>query len=532
MEQQFEKAKNAIIQNIETQQERLDKTQRQLDEAIQGGETKKIELYIRRIENIEKRVANMQNQLKYMRPDTQQDAKERLDVQNAFAKSINKAIPNGEPVVFHGNNDIAVVHEIIRSAGLKTPEDRGVDFRSFATQIDVANKYDIHVPVEFAEPGISSCRPYGAIFAFLPKPEEYEKVVHPCGSEVYQGVQSVDFKTEPERFVGVITTAENKERIQGWLQEAGIDSSKVYTHAEFLDACKEKYLKRGMEVKDSSRNEQSNALLSPHRTAESKVFENQETYKLADFVDAGTTLGMEAAVLAYMDEAMRSGKTITELSEEIAESYNANPKATREAVKEMSKGAFEADSKGRFEFQSDIGANIVLSDQPMTLTVFSKDNWMVERSELSFVANEQNRIEQTAKTTEYKEVGNPGRKEPACETFYREKDLSAESESVARLDKNGHIFDVTEKMYSTEDPDHTTPDVTREIVLNNGDTFYLSQSEPGIVTEIKDKDGNIAYLDGDIDAAEVSYEDIRAALYGSDEVENDTPDFNFDLETN
>lgn len=236
-----ENKKMYVRKIIETQKASLEKCQTMYDEAIKNNEMKKIEVYGSRVEKISKRINELENQLAYMREDMPKDLQERKKIYQTFSKQVAENIPDGIPVVFHGNNDIATIYEILKSGGLKTPEERGGDFKSFATQIDVTNKYDIHVSVEFAEPGMESSRPYGAIFAFYPKEEERYKALSNFGSEVPEGVQSIDFKEEDDRFVGIITTEENKERIQKWLKEFGMDDKKIYTHSEFIEMCKDRF---------------------------------------------------------------------------------------------------------------------------------------------------------------------------------------------------------------------------------------------------------------------------------------------------
>lgn len=226
---------------LENQKNSLAKYKTMYDEAIKSNETRKAEAYGSRIEKIKRRINELENQLSYMREDIPEDLEERKRIRQSFSKQVAEIIPDDIPMVFHGNNDIAAIYEILKTGGLKTPEERGVDFKSFAVQIAVANKYDIHVPVEFADPGIDSARPYGAIFAFYPKKDEIYKGLENFGSEVPGGVQSIDFKEDDDRFVGIITTEENKERIQKWLQEFGMDYKKIFTHLEFIEMCKDRF---------------------------------------------------------------------------------------------------------------------------------------------------------------------------------------------------------------------------------------------------------------------------------------------------
>lgn len=237
----LENKKMYVRKNIESQKTSLTRYQTMYDEAIENNETRKAEVYGSRVEKIKRRINELENQLSYMREDIPGDLEERKKIRQSFSKQVAEIIPDGVPMVFHGNNDIATIYEILKSGGLKTPEERGVDFKSFATQIDVANKHDIHVPIEFADPGIESARPYGAIFAFYPKKDEIYKGLGNFGSEVPGGVQSIDFKEDDDRFVGVITTEENKERIQKWLQEFGMDDKKIFTHSEFIEMCKDRF---------------------------------------------------------------------------------------------------------------------------------------------------------------------------------------------------------------------------------------------------------------------------------------------------
>lgn len=285
----LENKKMYVRKNLESQKNSLTKYKTMYEEAIKSNETRKAEVYGSRVEKIKRRINELENQLSYMREDIPEDLEERKKIRQSFSNQVAEIIPDGIPMVFHGNNDIATIYEILKSGGLKTPEERGVDFKSFATQIDVANKHDIHVPVEFADPGIDSARPYGAIFAFYPKKDEIYKGLENFGSEVPGGVQSIDFKEDDDRFVGIITTEENKERIQKWLQEFGMNYKKIFTHLEFIEMCKDRFkdiqLTNGQKLGKQVVDEISDTILidETERTIESqerdldKTKENQAT---------------------------------------------------------------------------------------------------------------------------------------------------------------------------------------------------------------------------------------------------------------
>lgn len=285
----LENKKMYVRKILESQKNSLTNYKTMYDEAIKSNEPRKAEVYGSRVEKIKRRINELENQLSYMREDIPEDLEERKKIRQSFSKQVAEIIPDGIPMVFHGNNDIAAIYEILKTGGLKTPEERGVDFKSFATQIAVANKYDIHVPVEFADPGIDSARPYGAIFAFYPKKDEIYKGLENFGSEVPGGVQAIDFKEDDDRFVGIITTEENKERIQKWLQEFGMDYKKIFTHLEFIEMCKDRFkdnqLTNGQKLGKQVVDEISDTILidETERTIESqernlnKTKENQAT---------------------------------------------------------------------------------------------------------------------------------------------------------------------------------------------------------------------------------------------------------------
>lgn len=233
------KIRENFIQMLEKTTRKLEKLKEELLQAQEDEDDYQIEECQTKINELLRKISMYQSHIEYMRPNNEEDINQRGRIMKEFPSLVSEFIPDGVPMVFHGNNEIGIIHEIIQSGGLKTPEERGVGFTSFATQVDVTNKYDIHVSCEFADPGINTFMPYGAIFCFYPLPEERETVLKNSGSEVPEGVKGIDFKEE--RFVGAITTLENKGRIMQWFIENGIDASKVFTHSEFLEMCRKKF---------------------------------------------------------------------------------------------------------------------------------------------------------------------------------------------------------------------------------------------------------------------------------------------------
>lgn len=239
----FEKIRLNLENNLQQKTEKLKETKELLLQAKDNNDTRKMEFYTNRINSILQTINNFRSILSCMRPHNEEDLQERENIRNNYAKMVNEVIPDSEPVVFHGNNNIEVVEQIIKSGGLLTPEQRGVDFKSFATQIDVTSKTNIRVSLEFADSSINSFMPYGALFVFLPKENEYENDLNTGeSSEVFGGVDGINFKTESDRFIGIITTEENLGRLKKCCDENGIDSNKIFSHEQFIEFCKSKFM--------------------------------------------------------------------------------------------------------------------------------------------------------------------------------------------------------------------------------------------------------------------------------------------------
>lgn len=238
----FENIKANLSSYYKSQLNKLKELKEQLLEAQKDNDTRKVDFYTKRISNTLDNINGTKNKLFCMRLNNEDDLKERNNIINNFPKLVNEIIPNDIPIVFHGNNNIETVKQIIISGGLYTPEERGVSFKSFATQIDVTYKSNIRVSCEFADSSINSFMPYGAIFVFYPKEHEYENVLKTGDStEVFGGVEGINFN-EDDRFIGIITTDENLEDLKKCMKDNNLDSNKVFTHYQFLDFCKDRFI--------------------------------------------------------------------------------------------------------------------------------------------------------------------------------------------------------------------------------------------------------------------------------------------------
>lgn len=223
--------------------ESIRELRRKLQVAIDSDDKKLISLYSRRLNNKIDNNIHFKSQADFVRPIIKEDYECRYDLLTGdYRFTINDIIPDDVPLVFHGSRHLGVVLEILKSGGLFTPEQRNIDYISFATQIDVTYKSNIRTSLEFAEPGLASCLPYGAIFVFYPEEDEYNMVLKTGeSSEVFGGVNGVNFLEHPERLFAVITTDENINRLKRCALEVGHDADKIVNHDDFIKLCRNKF---------------------------------------------------------------------------------------------------------------------------------------------------------------------------------------------------------------------------------------------------------------------------------------------------
>lgn len=144
----FQKNYNAKVESLQKLKEQLATT----DE----NDSRMVNYLTRRIDSEMSTVRYLGSVLKRMRPNDEEDLKKRSEILGKFSKAVDEVIPDGEPIVFHGVNNIETIKTIIESGGLKTPEERGAGYKSFASQIDVTAKKNIRTSCNFADAGAQS----------------------------------------------------------------------------------------------------------------------------------------------------------------------------------------------------------------------------------------------------------------------------------------------------------------------------------------------------------------------------------------
>ena len=202
-------------------------------------------------------VEQQKNILRFSRPIKEDDVQERERVYKNFSKEARNVIHPDLPLRFHGTS-IHRAEQVIREKGLSSSVDRiGVE-----TSYDVSDQVSVTTP-RLLETTIHSYSgligedrmvPAGCIFVMLPKSNLEER----AGESMLMG--NVSFDAEPERLVSVITSTEMKNDVADWMNNSGLDSTKVHTYDEFLES---------MEDLTGKINRDSNVLdnLVPYRNA-------------------------------------------------------------------------------------------------------------------------------------------------------------------------------------------------------------------------------------------------------------------------
>lgn len=226
--EEFQRKQEILIRNKNRLQENLQKAIDKYEEIEKGNVDKKeARLGIAKniISNRRYALSKIEEQLEFLRPANDKDMKYRLRQYDEFAKQIKDLVPDDLPLRFHGCPIYTAKH-ILESGELSSSVDRlGVETSyDTAGQVSVTTKDSLDITIQgYTHLSDNSCLPAGCVFVLLPRDE----IDAEAGDSLLMG--NVDFKLEPDRLYGVITTPENIERISQWSQRYGIDlNGKVY----------------------------------------------------------------------------------------------------------------------------------------------------------------------------------------------------------------------------------------------------------------------------------------------------------------
>lgn len=178
-----------------------------------------------------------------VREPSLEDINEREQL-NKFMNDVDNVIPDDDPLVFHGNGNISMVKEIIRSGSLLTQEDRGYSISWSSSIICASSKSDISQSIMFANSYRNYYLPYGALFVIAPKDDMQKGVFKGAiNTNIIIPLYSINFHLEPKRLVAIITTNENINDLKKIAKENKLNENLIMNHNDFIKMCKNKYSK-------------------------------------------------------------------------------------------------------------------------------------------------------------------------------------------------------------------------------------------------------------------------------------------------
>lgn len=173
-----------------------------------------------------KALEEITNKMEYLRPTTKEDIDSRLKIYTEYPRQISDAIPNNSSIRFYGVS-IYQAKEIIDSKELIPTKNR-IENKG---GIPVTNKDMISLTLGDQIDLTNFYLPTGCIFAIIPF-DETESLTG------YSYIKNINFKEEPERLYGIITSEENIKRITLWAIANDIDTGKIYNFSSFLESFK------------------------------------------------------------------------------------------------------------------------------------------------------------------------------------------------------------------------------------------------------------------------------------------------------
>lgn len=237
--EEFQRKKEILLRNRESALQRVKQAEEKYkkikgDDVIDKKEIR-LELAERMIKKRKYALEQLDDQLKFLRPSSQEDVDYRQKQYNEFSKQVKAEVPDDLHLCFHGCPIYAAKH-IIEDGEISSSVDRIGSETSYdiSGQVSVTTKNTIETTVQ-SYTGLAGNYnlPAGCIFVILPKDEREIET-----SETSLLIGNVSFRENPERLYAIITTPENIEKVSEWAKEADIDLSKIHSFEGFIKAIK------------------------------------------------------------------------------------------------------------------------------------------------------------------------------------------------------------------------------------------------------------------------------------------------------
>lgn len=233
--EEFERKKEILLKNRENALQRVEKAEEKYKNIKSNDTIDKKELRLeiagKTIKSRKYALEQIDNQLEFLRPSSQEDIDYRLKQYDEFSKQVKVEVPDDLHLCFHGCPIYAAKH-IIEDGEISSSVDRTGSETSYdvSDQVSVTTKNTIETTVQ-GYTGLTGNYnlPAGCIFVILPKDENEIKT-----SETSMLISNVSFKENPERLYSIITTPENIEKVSEWAEKANIDLSKIHDFEDFI----------------------------------------------------------------------------------------------------------------------------------------------------------------------------------------------------------------------------------------------------------------------------------------------------------
>ena len=183
------------------------------------------------------RIENNKNVLEFLRPENDEDNNYRKRQLNEFGEKVRNVAPDNLDLYFHGT-PIYGARDILKTGEISALVDRkGRQYASvdgvFAGQISVTDKDSIDLTLQGYSWLVANCLPAGCIFVL----QQVKKLAEgACGIQI----KPVNFHTNPEQLVAVITTPENIQNVSKWAKEGKINIPKICDFDGFIKDLEEK----------------------------------------------------------------------------------------------------------------------------------------------------------------------------------------------------------------------------------------------------------------------------------------------------
>ena len=224
---------------INEQQGNAKKFHERYEQAVQSNAREtRIESFFKLEQNALSLIKQFQTQLSLARPDTQADIEERKRIMNTYPDLLRKHVSENNPLFFHGMRDLASLEQVLSSGHLGYLLDETTHSFTNPGTVDVTTANSVETSIQgftgLNYSGYDKFLPAGCLFVILPKDDaEKEYAITRRGTE--HNIETVDFKSDPNRIVAIVSTTENKERISELAQKYHIDPKKVYTFDGFIE---------------------------------------------------------------------------------------------------------------------------------------------------------------------------------------------------------------------------------------------------------------------------------------------------------